>query len=140
MRLILLLPQPISTWVILLCSGQILGTLGALLDPYVGDCQGCFLVNNDRISVREFLQSQDLFSMFYLPLSHEAAAELHMLEGWIMQLDRDPTIPDVWIWPGQSGGYTTKSFYMIMHSHLPTIQPCKWLWQSKCTMKIKVFG
>ncbi|XP_073362281.1 uncharacterized protein [Aegilops tauschii subsp. strangulata] len=62
-------------------------------------------VNNDRISVQEFLQSQDLYSMFYLPLSHEAAAELHMLEGWIMQLDRDPAIPD-----------------------------------SKCTMKIKVFG
>ena len=57
-----------------------------------------------------------------------------------MQLNRDPMIPDVWIWPGQSGGYTAKSFYMIMHSHLPTIKPCKWLWQSKCTMKIKVFG
>ena len=77
--------------------------------------------------------------MFYLPLSREAAAELHILESWIMQLDRDPTLPDVWIWSGQSGGYTAKSFYRIMHSHLPTIQPCKWLSQSKCTMKIKVF-
>ncbi|XP_073353560.1 uncharacterized protein [Aegilops tauschii subsp. strangulata] len=41
-------------------------------------------VDNDGISVQEFLQSQDLYSMFNLPLSHEAAAELHMLEGWIM--------------------------------------------------------
>lgn len=27
-----------------------------------------------------------------------------------------------------------------MHSHLPVIKPCKWLWKSKCTMKIKVFS
>nr|XP_040245306.1 uncharacterized protein LOC120964586 [Aegilops tauschii subsp. strangulata] len=72
-------------------------------------------VINDRISVREFLQSQDLFSMFYLPLSQEAAAELHTLENWIMQLDRDPTIPDVWIWPGQSGGLNTKDMLVRRH-------------------------
>ena len=27
-----------------------------------------------------------------------------------------------------------------MHTHLPVVQPCKWLWHSRCTMKIKVFG
>ena len=27
-----------------------------------------------------------------------------------------------------------------MHSHLPTIEPCKWLWSSRCTLKIKVFA
>ena len=78
--------------------------------------------------------------MFYLPLSHEAASGLHVLEQWILNLNRDPCIPDVWVWTRKSGDYSAKSFYTIMHSHSPTIQPCKWLWQSRCTMKIKVFG
>ena len=72
--------------------------------------------------------------------SHEAALELQVLEGWIMSLNRDPNIPHVWIWPDKSGCFSAKSFYTIMHSHLPTIQPCRWLWKSMCTMKIKVFG
>ena len=63
-----------------------------------------------------------------------------MLEDWIMALDKDTNIPDVWVWPGKSGAFSAKSFYTLMHSHLPTIQPCKWLWKSRCTMKIKVFG
>ena len=78
--------------------------------------------------------------MFFLPLSHEAALELQVLEGWIMALNRDTNIPGVWLWPGKSWSFSAKSFYTIMHSHLPTIQPCKWLWKSRCTMKIKVFG
>ncbi|XP_037405530.1 uncharacterized protein LOC119268121 [Triticum dicoccoides] len=97
-------------------------------------------VNNDKVSVHEFLISQDIFSMFFLPLSQEAAQELHVLEDWIMALDRNINIPDVWVWPGKSGAFSAKSFYTLMHSHLPTIQPCKWLWKSRCTLKIKVFG
>ena len=97
-------------------------------------------VINDKLSVNEFLISQDLYSMFFLPLSHEAALELQVLEAWILDLHRDITLPYVWLWPGKSGEYSAKSFYTLMHSHLPTILPCKWLWDSKCTMKIKVFG
>lgn len=97
-------------------------------------------VNDDKVSVQEFLQSQDIFSMFFLPLSQEAASELQILEDWLFNLNRDPQLPDIWVWPGKSGSYTAKSFYDIMHSHMPTIQPCKWLWQSRCTMKIKVFS
>lgn len=59
--------------------------------------------------------------MIFLPLSHEAAQELHVLEDWIMALDRNTNIPDVWVWPGKSGAFSAKSFYTLMHSHLPTI-------------------
>ena len=97
-------------------------------------------LNNDKVSVHEFLISQDIYSMFFLPLSHEAALELQVLQGWILDLNKDITLRDVWIWLGKSGCYTAKSFYTLMHSHLPTILPCKWLWDSRCTMKIKVFG
>lgn len=93
-------------------------------------------VQDDKISGRDFLQTPDLFAMLYLPISQEVATELQMLEGWMLKLQRDPLVADIWVWPGKSGSYTAKSFYNIMHSHLPTIQPCKWLWQSRCTMKI----
>ena len=80
-------------------------------------------VNNDKVSVHEFPVSQDVFSMFFLPLPHEAALKLQVLEGWILALNRDPNIPDVWVWPCKSGNFSAKSFYTVMHSHLPTIQP-----------------
>ena len=97
-------------------------------------------VIDDKVSVRDVLQTQDLFSMFYLPISQEAAAELTILEGWLLNLQRDPLLPDQWVWPSKSGSFSAKGFYTIMHSHMPTIMPCKWLWKSRCTMKIKVFG
>ena len=78
--------------------------------------------------------------MFYLTISQEAAAELTILEGWLLNLQRDPLLPDQWVWPSKSGSFSAKGFYTIMHSHMPTIMPCKWLWKSRCTMKIKVFG
>jgi len=78
--------------------------------------------------------------MFYLPISQEATAELTILEGWLLNLQRDPLLPDQWVWPSKSGSFSAKGFYTIMHSHMPTIMPCKWLWKSRCTMKIKVFG
>ena len=40
----------------------------------------------------------------------------------------------------EKGGYTAKSYYVLMHSSLPNDDPCKWIWQSKCIMKIKVFA
>ena len=62
--------------------------------------------SNDKVSVHEFLISQDIFTMFFLPLSHEAAQELQVLEDWIMALNRDTNIPDVWVWPGRPGSFS----------------------------------
>ena len=96
-------------------------------------------VKDDKISAMDFLDSEDVTSMFHLPISSAAASELDHLLLWVTMLQRDATAPDVWSWPSKSG-YSAKSFYTIMHSHMPTIMPCKWLWKSRCTMKIKVFG
>ena len=43
-------------------------------------------VLDDKLSVRDFMQNQDLFSMFHLPIPQEAAAELELLEGWLFNL------------------------------------------------------
>ena len=97
-------------------------------------------VKDDKTSVADVIGSSDLFSMFYLPISQEAAEELRILEDWILNLQRNPLSFDGWTWVGKSAAYSAKSFYIIMRTRMPTIQTCKWLWSSKCTMKIKVFG
>ena len=96
-------------------------------------------VKDDKISAMDFLETEDVASMFHLPISSTTASELEHLLHWVTLLHREVTIPDVWSCPSKSD-YSAKSFYTIMYTHLPTIAPCVWLWRSSCTMKIKVFG
>jgi len=77
--------------------------------------------------------------LFHLPLTQQAADEYFCLKDWISNLQRDPQAADAWHWPGKHG-YTAKGFYNLMHSHMPTDQSCAWIWRSKWSMKIKVFG
>ena len=95
---------------------------------------------DDKISVADFIGSQDRASFFQLPISQHAALELDSLTSWVNNLARDPLENDVWSWVGPTGAYTLRNYYTIMHSHMPTIQPCKWLWSRRCTLKIKVFA
>lgn len=93
---------------------------------------------DDKISVSDFLSTPDIASLFNLPISQVAATELLCLQDWIANLQRNPMESDVWCWLDK-GNYSAKSYYTLMHTHLPVIQPCRWLWKSKCTMKIKCF-
>ena len=96
-------------------------------------------VKDDKVSVQDFLSISDPATQFYLPLSQQAAEELEIMTQWLQNLQYDPSSKDIWCWPHKDG-YTAKSFYSLMHSHLPDDIVCKWLWKSKCTMKTKVFG
>lgn len=97
-------------------------------------------VKDDKIAVKDFYNFEDRTSFLHLPISQEAHVEFTLLNSWIDALHLDPNVLDAWIWPAPSSGYSAMSFYRIMYSHLPTIEPCKLLWNSKCTMKIKVFA
>ncbi|XP_073368009.1 uncharacterized protein [Aegilops tauschii subsp. strangulata] len=55
-------------------------------------------LKNMLLTFQQSTGLKDVFSMFFLPLSHEAALELQVLEGWIMALNRDTNIPDVWMY------------------------------------------
>lgn len=95
---------------------------------------------DDKISVSDFYTCQDRSSYFQLPISQQAALELDTLNNWIHNVHMDPNENDIWSWAGSSSSYLAKSYYTIMHSHLPTIEPCRWLWASRCTLKIEVFA
>ena len=72
-------------------------------------------VKDDKISAMDFLDSEDVTSMFHLPISSTAASELDHLLLWVTMLQRDATAPDVWFWPSKTG-YSAKIFYTIMHT------------------------
>ena len=53
-------------------------------------------VKDDKISAMDFLDSEDVTSMFHLPISNTAASELEHLLHWVTMLHRDAAAPDVW--------------------------------------------
>ena len=95
---------------------------------------------DDKISVKDFIEDFDIGTYFQLPIYQEAMYELVTLNYDLSGLQRCPQEPDSWSWTPGEGSYSAKSYYTLAHSHLPDVDPCKWIWKSKCIMKIKVFA
>lgn len=55
-------------------------------------------------------------------------------------MQRNDIDNDIWNWVPAKGPFSAKSYYKVMHAHMPPDEPSKWLWSSRCTMKIKVFA
>lgn len=94
---------------------------------------------DDKISVLDFLHEHDYTNFFQLPLSVEAMEECRLLEG-TQNLPINNTANNNWLWSPGKGNYSAKSFYTTMHAHMPVDEPCKWIWESRSIMKIKVFA
>ena len=97
-------------------------------------------VIDDKVSVREVINTLDMSELFYLPLSPEAMAELTTVHAGLLDLNADEQIHDSWSWTPGKGIFSVKSYYTVMHAHMATDTPAKWIWESKATMKIKVFA
>ena len=87
----------------------------------------------------DFLAVTNLQDEFFLPLSLEARDEL-----WEMQELTASTHPmqgerDVWscVWGAK---YSSRQFYAYYFRNVTVDDAFRWIWKSKCTMKIKVFG
>ena len=97
-------------------------------------------VKDPWITIKEFLDSQDMFQHFHLPLSSQAFDELTILQSMLGGLIRAPGSKDIWFWKGTAKGYSPKLFYshtFVSESFNPLTA---WIWKSSCTMKIKVFA
>jgi hypothetical protein len=95
-------------------------------------------VINENCSVAQVYQAQEMGNLFHRPLSLQAYQELVELQD-IMQSNPLSESKDVWkyCW-GEK--YTAKSFYTHIHSHIQVPRIYKWLWNSCCIMKTKVFA
>ena len=97
-------------------------------------------VIDDKVSVREVINTLDMSELFYLPLSPEAMDELTTVQAGLLDLNADEQIHDSWSWTPGKGIFSAKSYYTVMHAHMATDTPSKWIWENKATMKIKVFA
>ena len=97
-------------------------------------------VIDDKVSVREVLSTPNMADLFHPPLSLEAMDELNVVQSGLFDLHADTQIPDYWSWTPGKGVFSAKSYYSVMHSHMATDTPTRWIWESKATMKIKVFA
>ena len=80
--------------------------------------------------------SSDLLNEFHLPLSERAYAEFRELKLWLtgVQLSQGN---DIWSCP--RGTFKAATYYTHVHRSIVVCPLYKWIWKSKCTMKIKMF-
>ena len=92
-------------------------------------------------SVAAFLGTTSLQETFHLPLSEQAHAETRDLQHLTSDVQlEDQLIHDEWIYTWGSNFYTANKFYDFYFRDIQARPAFSWLWKSKTTMKLKVFG
>ena len=94
---------------------------------------------NEDISVQALLTADTLGETFHLPFSAQAHAELMDLQQLLTLITLDHG-KDKWTCIWGKGDYTASQYYSYYFREIRAHQTYKWLWKSKVTMKIKVFG
>ena len=96
-------------------------------------------VLNEDLSVQNFLTASTLQATFQLPLSLQAHDELKLLQldmAAVVLEDQD----DVWSYCWGSNVFKTTAYYQFVFRDVVAHVAFQWLWKTKCTPKIKVFG
>ena len=93
------------------------------------------------ISVSSALQTEDLTSLFWLPMSPQAFEEFQSLQDTIasLRLQNRPTT-DAWVYSQNNGIYTASSYYQFMFNGLVVGPIFQKLWKSRSLPKLKVFA
>lgn len=98
----------------------------------------CYFVVNRNVSVQNFLISP-IEDHFHLPVSHQAYSELLILSDLMSRIDLSRDC-DSWSYIWGSLKFTSQKFYALNFRALQSPQHFVWLWKSKFTSKVKVFG
>jgi hypothetical protein len=95
-------------------------------------------VLEENMFASEVYSREDITSIFYLPLSQPAFAELQELM-LIMQANPITDVKDKWsyVWGSK---YTSAQFYKHIHAHIKVPRVYHWLWKSSCIMHTKFFA
>jgi hypothetical protein len=95
-------------------------------------------VLNKEIMAAEVYARDNIAELFYTPLSQSAFTELQDLQT-LMQQNPVTGSKDEWThcW---GGNYASIKFYSHNHEHIKVPKVYKWIWQSSCMMKTKVFA
>jgi hypothetical protein len=93
---------------------------------------------NEGVSVFHVMHSEDLDSLFMLPLSSQALDELEILQEQVQLRNYDEDDIDQWkpIWGNQ---YSAKSYYSYVFKGIHAHPTFKAMWKSRCIPRIKFF-
>jgi hypothetical protein len=78
--------------------------------------------------------------LFHLPLSEQACQEYQALQIIIQEIQITEQSKDGWNYVWVQAEYSSFKFYNLQFSGKDPPRPYIWIWKSKCTNKIKVFG
>ena len=94
---------------------------------------------NEDLSVQQFLGITTLQEAFHLPLSPQAHAEMRQLQLEVSEVQLSNEI-DKWTYVWNTNLFSAKQYYTFYFREIQAHESFGWIWKSKSTMKIKVFG
>lgn len=95
---------------------------------------------NKNISVANFINHQDPSKHFHLPLSSQAHQDyLQLLQVIQGAQTLNEGHQDVWLYQWGTASYTSSKFYNYTLRQIQPPQPFLWIWDSKCSNKLRVF-
>jgi hypothetical protein len=92
------------------------------------------------ISVATFFNTTQMSELFHLPLSSEAWQDYQALQIIIQGIQITGGEKDSWSYIWGKSEYSSSKFYNLHFSSLQPPKPFIWIWDSKCSNKIRVFG
>jgi hypothetical protein len=92
------------------------------------------------ISVAKFLSTEQLGDLFHLPLSNDAWQEYQALQVILQEIQVTKGDKDCWKYIWGNSDYSASKFYKLHFSNIQPPGPFIWIWDSKCSNKIKIFG
>lgn len=95
---------------------------------------------NEDVSVKDFLRITSLGEAFHLPLSPQAHAEVRDMQTIVTLFQPMTAVSDVWYYIWGKTVFKSTDYYRFFFREVQSHQVFVWLWKSKCTMKLKVFG
>jgi len=95
---------------------------------------------NKKISVLQFLSNNNLQSQFHLPLSEQAYQEYQRMQDYIQSIQVQQNTKDSWHYIWGSNSYISSKFYNFPYRNVQPPAPFLWIWDSKCSNKLKVFS
>ena len=94
---------------------------------------------NTGISVKQIMLSEDLDSIFNLPLSQVAHDQL-LDFPFIQSVSYDPERKDVWTFIWGNATYSSRKYYKMVFQNYHPSPIFKKIWKSKCTPRLKFFA
>lgn len=86
------------------------------------------------------MESPDLESIFYLPLTQEAHQEMMDLQDYLQYIPYDGEQKDQWNFIWGNGKYTSSRMYKHVFSGLQAPHTFQLKWKAKCMPRIKFFA